>query len=220
MNSQTIINNILSGTKNPTYQFEDIATKLPAKQVMEVYTELAIRLPDFYASLGYVVNMEEDARIKDGYYPYIAFDIADFVQILVSVVKEYNVKSFIDVGAGFGDKVNIASKFVKKSHGIEYLDSYVRQARKFGVTLIKADAFNFHRYHNYDLVYMYHPIQDKKLYAELVNTILGRMRKGSILLEVLPNTIEDMIRNNQIKSNISVEIVEYFRRDVIILRKD
>lgn len=197
---QETINLILdrSGGLKRTY-FEDVMDRLSPKEAMEVYVECSIRDINFDGDLAYKTDVYGDRHskkknpIKSGYYPYVRFYPGEFVEVLTKVIKTYGVKSFLDVGAGYGDKVAIAKKFLQIADGIEYYDKYVRKAKKYGVTLKKADAFDFESFHNYELIYMYHPIAARDLYIKLVQTIMDKMAPGAFLLEVLPYTIESYV---------------------------
>lgn len=199
MNIQTAINFSMSTSDYNKGRFfeEEIAKKLSKKDLMEAYSELAIRCKEFSADLSIILNGKsyywaddiDNNKVKDGYYPYVRFDASLFVEILTKILKNYNINSFLDVGAGYGDKVKIASKFIKKSNGIEYLKNYVDTAKSLGVSILWADAFNFNRYKNYDLIYMYHPIEDTELYKKLLSHIMKNMKIGGYILEVLPNSI-------------------------------
>ncbi|HJU58782.1 MAG TPA: hypothetical protein VJ583_03480 [Nitrososphaeraceae archaeon] len=156
-----------------------------------IYKECVLRSKFmFWGDLRYIIDgVDLDSCYyvegkKKGYFPYIPFDPQGFCEIIAKLVKKFNIKSMLDVGAGYGDKVILAKEFVEKADGIEYLDSYIEKSKLFGLNLIHGDAFEFDKYNEYDLLYLYHPISEPESYINLVNVLFEKMRPKSFLVEV------------------------------------
>jgi hypothetical protein len=175
---------------------------LPPKEFMEILAELAekhnidLSIQNYlqtkkYKQTGIKMSIQEMEKLipkKEGYYRYIPEFLTDFVRDLKNIIAEYDVKSFLDVGAGYGDKVFTAQKLGLKSSGIEYVDDYIKGAEEFGVkNIIKEDALDYTGYNQYDLIYMFHPIENTKLYIKMLNRIMSQMLPGQLIWETYPS---------------------------------
>lgn len=192
-----------------------------------IYKECAKRKDGFYGDLRDVSYTDKDwydecyrnEEIKKGYYPYIPFEPTEFYQKISRLVERYKIKSFLDVGAGYGDKVLIAKDIVEKADGIEYLKEYVDVAKSFGIDLIHADAFEFSKYGDYDLIYMYHPIHDYKIYTKLVVLLMENMKVGGYLLEVY-DPYDDFVKLvDDNKERFNLRIITHSRFNGKLVKK-
>jgi len=151
-------------------------------ELMEIHVESALRGAKYLCFSD--IQYPEERTFSDGSWAYIPFYADVFVRIMAHLVKTYNITSFLDVGAGYGDKVGIMNKLVKRSRGIEYFGKYVKIARKCGIKIYHANAFKYNGYDKFDLIYMYHPIKDDFIYAKLVENIFRKMKVGGYFIEV------------------------------------
>jgi SAM-dependent methyltransferase len=225
MDTQIIINDILSHKTQWECLRNDYKDKLTPKEVMEIYTEIVLK-GEHFANLTHIFPVKE-RRAENGTWGYIPFYPGKFIELLSNLIKNYNIKSFIDIGAGYGDKVNLAHKLGLKSSGIEYKKEYVDMARKMGVKIIHANAFKFNRFCNYDLIYMYHPIWQIELYSKLVENCFRKMKVGGYFVEVyqceLTHEVFKKLKNElNLKiyklNNEHHEIFEFY--DTILIRKE
>lgn len=145
-----------------------------------------------------------------GYYQYIPACQKDFIQNISAIYKKYpNIKSFIDVGCGLGDKSFLASLLgIEKSYGIEYnhhtyeIGQYFLRKFKADLTVYKrstsiifphifqGDAFR-HDFSTYDLIYLYVPIYKEKNMHKLYEHISSTMHVGAILFDISQNSLMD-----------------------------
>lgn len=170
---------------------------------------------DYWYKMCYQID-----EIKQGCYPYIPFSPTKFYKKIKNLAVNYKIKSFLDVGAGYGDKVLIAKEIIEKADGIEYVKEYVKVAKSFGIDLIHADAFEFQNYKDYDLLYMFHPIHSEELYAKLVTHLLEEMKAGGYLLEVYDPHREfiDIVKRNKDKFNLRI-ISSSYNNGTLIKKK-
>jgi SAM-dependent methyltransferase len=96
--------------------------------------------------------------------------------------------SFLDAGCGIGNIVALASAVGFKSHGIELNREYLKIARKLTACIQYkpyfecANIITFDRYHMYDLIYYYVPIQDHILQAAFETHLIRKMSVGAFML--------------------------------------
>lgn len=194
--------------------FLDLLSSHSKQEWAYIYKECAKSCNYFYADLRAISYIDADwykkcyrsEEIKDGRYPYIPFDPAKFYKLMTKLKNKYNLNSFLDIGAGYGDKVLIASDIFNVAHGIEYINEYVDIASSFGINLINVDAFEFKDYQLYDLLYMYHPIHDEGFYVELVTHVLKKMRIGGYLVEVYDPHKEFISTVNKLKDELNLKV--------------
>lgn len=148
--------------------------------------------------------------IREGNYPYIPFYPDKFYKLIKKYNEELGISSFLDVGAGYGDKVLLANQIIKgKCDGIELVKEYIRVAKSFGINLINRNAFEFDKYKDYDLIYMYHPIYNEELYHKLVYFILHEMKVGGYFLEVYDIYHDFLAIAKALKSELKLKIVHH-----------
>ncbi|WP_263719835.1 class I SAM-dependent methyltransferase [Albidovulum sediminicola] len=96
---------------------------------------------------------------------------------------------FLDVGCGSGIKVALATQIFATADGIEYDPGYAENARR-ALPLLRADrgrifegdALAFDSYGDYDVIYLYRPMQNDALMRQLEERILDQARPGTLLL--------------------------------------
>ena len=122
---------------------------------------------------------------KDKYsmveFPYISFNREQFLTYLKPLMK--GVKSFIDVGCGGGDKLELVKKLYPgvKVYGVEHDPCMAAWAGTYGDKVFCADAMTLD-YKPYDLIYLYYPIQDRNLMDKLMKKIVETKKESTKIL--------------------------------------
>ena len=156
---------------------------------------------------------------EDGYYPYIA---EYNYRGIAAIINKYARKDddFVDVGSGIGDKLYLAwltGKF-RSISGIEvnpetyYVSKYLLSAHRringhmpydrggnsstFNIHLVDALTVD---YSAYSFIYMYHPIQNEKIYSKLIKRIKETTKDDTIVVEMLHHNLEgvSIVRGHQ-----------------------
>jgi SAM-dependent methyltransferase len=128
-------------------------------------------------------------------YPYIpnsCIRIAEHLSTAFHFIKEKKQRPrplrFLDAGCGIGNIVALASAVGFKSHGIELNTEYLKIARRLAICMSNrpyfkcANIITFDKYHTYDLIYYYVPIQDYILQAAFEIHLIRKMSVGSFML--------------------------------------
>lgn len=135
-------------------------------------------------------------------YGWIPFPSGAFVDMLLEsffLLKQDRTKKFLDVGSGIGTKLMLASVLFD-AHGIELSDEYIYQSELLGCkNVIKADALQFDRYGEFDLVYFYRPFRSDQMQKDF-EARLGEMMKPGALLAPM-HTLADWSANYEQVSN-------------------
>jgi hypothetical protein len=105
--------------------------------------------------------------------------------------------AFLDVGSGIGEKPFIAyacGRF-ERCDGLEYdartlavghfLLSQLQTDYRYPITYELADALQFERYGDYDVIYMYRPMRDKAMMRQLFLCIGEQMKIGATCMDVI-----------------------------------
>lgn len=128
---------------------------------------------------------------QDRSYPYIALTHGSFVRIVAPHLKPK--MHVVDVGCGAGDKLLCFKKLepTLKITGIEHHPTMVAFARYMApfATVKEVDAL-LEDYSAYDLVYMYCPLQDGLLQAELQHRCMETMKSGAVLVVKLQSFVK------------------------------
>ena len=147
-------------------------------------------------------KLHRDIKKSSHNYPYIPNSCRSIAVALGNVfriiTKERNVTNaydgtipqlrFLDAGCGIGNIVTLAHAVGFVAHGIELNSEYLKHARKLTVNLYSkpyfecADIITFDRYHKYDLIYYYVPIQDPVLQAAFEIHLVRGMKVGTFML--------------------------------------
>lgn len=133
---------------------------------------------------------EEKPEYEQG----ILYDLNKFNNVLRNF-KEAKHTSFLDVGSGNGEKVYAALCWgFTKSVGLEYskklvqisqhaLQDFIQQKK---IDIIHTDALKISAeiYQDIDIIYLFSPIKENKIMAQLTEKILKNMKEGAVLLEM------------------------------------
>lgn len=157
-------------------------------------------------------SMHINHETKPGYYHYIGFNQLRFLNILNFLKFSFkNIKSFIDVGSGPGDKALLSHLEGYKSSGIEVSSETSRLGQvllnQIGISIINEDVFNIDRIEQ-DLVYFYHPIADRELYSDFFLHLVKIAKPGAILVEVLPSTISYILSTKKFLETVVIRKTE------------
>lgn len=105
-----------------------------------------------------------------------------------NVEAQYGERRFLDAGCGIGNIVTLASAIGFTAHGIELNRGYLKIARRLTMCMRHkpyfkcADIITFDRYHTYDLIYYYVPIQDRVLQTAFEIHLVRAMKVGAFML--------------------------------------
>jgi 2-polyprenyl-3-methyl-5-hydroxy-6-metoxy-1,4-benzoquinol methylase len=96
--------------------------------------------------------------------------------------KEHTRKAnFLDVGCGIGNIMYLAKQLGMNATGIECNKQY-KIYQLTNETVYYQDAFTFKKYNNYDIIYMYRPIEDFSLEVKLEQQIQESLKVGAIFI--------------------------------------
>lgn len=130
---------------------------------------------------------DADDASRYGYVPLRASVFVDLLNKSIEFLDHRVGKShysFLDIGAGLGDKVAMAAlhQRIEKAHGIEYQAKH-NFPRSSCVKFVSydTDAFTFTDY-AYDIIYTYCPLKDSDSMISLLNLILSKMPATSCLV--------------------------------------
>jgi len=188
-----------NGSPDDTYRIRYLADRAARSVLNLIYTEKELGRGR--------TDRWKDPVGKPGYYPYIPFSVEGFVAAIDRAMwmsGEYgrhrdfqyphpvrgNV-SFIDVGCGVGDKLALAKLVMGFNDvtGIECVHQTAAVAKKrlgkHQIAVLEMDAFEYD-FSPHNLIYMYHPIADNCLYAQLYAHIAKTIKPGAMILEVMP----------------------------------
>ena len=139
-------------------------------------------------------NIVKESASRDGYYDFIPHNQESVVRVFMKIASITNkpINSFLDVGCGPGNILWSAKTILnpKNTHGIEY-DSYyasiaeVLLSGMLGSKVFNMDALNFDRYEDYDVIYFYCPISNRKLQVELERKKKKKMKVGAYYVPML-----------------------------------
>lgn len=126
-------------------------------------------------------NLQGGDAIRLGWMP---FQMADFVAIMVEVVREADGPVFLEVGSGIGTKMHVAKNlFGLYTGGIEYDETLVtisRQKHRGPVTQGDALTIFDGAYAHADIIWMYRCFRDVELQDQLEQRIYKEMHSGAI----------------------------------------
>lgn len=129
---------------------------------------------------------------KEQFWAAIRFNLGRFVEN-VMILKEPKQKTFMDIGSGNGEKLFTALCIgFEKAYGLEYSEeSYAESKENLKnfpqeIEITKGDALIIEGdfFKKADFLYMYSPIKDNELAAQLFKRVMDNMKEGAILLEV------------------------------------
>lgn len=149
-----------------------------------MYQFMIDQLPKNYTEL----RANRSYTHKMGFNNYQSTDLwPNFMKIIIpdfrSIVSEFNIKNFLDVGCGYGRfAAKVKMMFDFNVHGLEMVKEYSLFAKQF-IKTYNINAFKFIKYDKYDLIYMFNPIYDFTLKSKLVNLIFSKMKVGAILYQ-------------------------------------
>lgn len=117
-------------------------------------------------------------------YAFVPFPCGAFVDMAFEaflVLGQDKSKKFLDIGAGMGTKVILASVLFD-AYGIELDPANVEKAKAIGLNRIGvADALAFDRYNEFDVLYYYRPISDAVLYRQFEEKVHADMKAGALV---------------------------------------
>jgi SAM-dependent methyltransferase len=125
---------------------------------------------------------------NNNYYPFVpmafntmAKQIAIAYELMPVAPSDLGRGSFLDIGCGIGNVLDIANRAGFWVRGIEY-NKKLRPLNEFKDKVFWGDAFDFTEYHTFNCIYMYCPIQNGKLETRLERLVEDSMQVGCIYI--------------------------------------
>lgn len=125
----------------------------------------------------------KDESYNPDYYPYIPINkngIKELLELALEKYKKPSLIKFIDIGCGFPIIPLIFQKLGFNSYGLEYNKFYRKDIWLLGNNFIEDDLLKYD-FQQFDLMYMYNPIQNAELMLEGLKNVLNTMKIGSVL---------------------------------------
>ena len=174
---------------DPNNQLHDFMKKLPHEALYQINIpdgwgsyEAPKDFHDFLARKDQASGRGKDPNDKSRMdeFPYISYGQVAFLNSLKPLMK--GVKSFMDVGCGGGDKLELVKKHYPKVkvYGVEHDPCLAAWAGTYG-NVICADAMTLD-YKPYDLIYLYYPIKDINLMNKLMHKIVQTKKESTKVL--------------------------------------
>jgi 2-polyprenyl-3-methyl-5-hydroxy-6-metoxy-1,4-benzoquinol methylase len=164
-------------------ELSHVSDKAARRKMAELLTDAFY--PNRY--VGHTAKHEKAYRP----YPYITLYKEQFQQLVAPYLKPG--QSFVDVGCGGGDKLWFARKVqpeLASITGIELSKGYAKIAKEIcPFAAIKNVNALRHDYKHYDVIYMYHPIQDGKLQLKLEQRVAETMKRGALLISTMGSAL-------------------------------
>lgn len=158
------------------------------------------RVDPLYAASTWARSRQSEYEREQGFYHYIGMSVEGFLHYM-NPVPDIAQRRFIDVGCGIGDKL-IAARLllgIKDVSGVEYNNATFgvaqKLAGKIANRLIHDDAFNVD-FSTWDLIYMYHPMQNDTAQADLWRHCVRTMPEGGIIVEAMGCYISHIARTH------------------------
>lgn len=127
--------------------------------------------------IGQIENYKNPRNVN---YPYIPIDASMLTAVFIDILKlkDYESKSFIDIGAGNNAVINIANILgFKKPKGLEINKLYLNL--DIDNNLIEGDLTTFD-FKDFDILYSYNPIRKASNMKQGLLNIVKTMKSGSI----------------------------------------
>lgn len=103
---------------------------------------------------------------------------------LIAIKKaEKRQLNFLDLGCGIGNMLILANILGYKSIGVEYNEELVKIARRiYSSHIIQYNILNIENFLEYDVIYMYRPIDDEKVLKKLMQKIITKAKIGTYFI--------------------------------------
>lgn len=162
-------------------------------------------------------NTEEEKRTRevksDGGYKCIHLPINSFISMLCDVIRHHGWTlrqierlKFLDVGCGVGQKVFLAQMLGFQSYGLELRKELIEEGNSLFQTVcgnrqywgqkdeslnafIQGNALEFDRYGDFDIIYFYCPLFNRKMQQTLEERIAKTAKAGTIVIGALPQGV-------------------------------
>lgn len=151
---------------------------------------------------------KDKSHYEEGRYPFIPLDTRSFMEVMVDAAKVFNALypepgesldgkpiQFVDVGGGIGTKAALGGQILRyetcfpvRSFNIEVNEVYASVAKRLlpKKRIINKDALKLGgAYKEFDILYFYCPLADRKLQCQLEKIIYDGSKDGSIHIQIL-----------------------------------
>lgn len=141
----------------------------------------------YYNSLPVYADKEEkdfvDKERRFKAIPYGGTSLINDIARLKKLIPKSGIPSFLDVGCGKGNVLNMANSLGFDITGIEFREKY-RSCVPYNCFFKCMDAFDYKRYGKHDVIYYYVPIADGVKMTALTTIIVNQMKKGAFLYAI------------------------------------
>lgn len=173
--------------------FVDLVRALP---VARRFGGLATAMAHAFSGRRTTFYPTERDEAQATHHAYIAYDPEDFLRRLHAYDCLEKRGRFLDVGCGIGEKVFLAYVLgvFTQCDGLEYdaqtaavaefLFKQLGGAEAYPLQVIRGDALAFDHYGDYDVIYMYRPLNDRERMRQLVARIAEQLRPQAVLCDV------------------------------------
>lgn len=201
-NNLNLVNTIYSEisseiNKGTTYLNKlDIISKLKLPISESTYMKLLSNMdPDKYTEDGEFINYDKYGYYKhtyklgDYYANHAIYSDYNNIKILKYIKSKTNKKLKIcDLGCGYGTLLYICEKMGYDITGLEYQKKLKKFHDILNIDVIYGDFFKIDMsfLSNFDVIYLYRPIDDRNKMKELINIIHKNMREDAIVIYTYP----------------------------------
>lgn len=149
-------------------------------------TELSHVWDLFNSAIGSIKETAGNNRPNQDYFDFQPYGARTIYDILSRIREKYpDHKKFLDVGCGIGNILSIARILGFQSTGIEYNEAYHQYLINPRTTNVEwMDAFDFEKYYDYDIIYLYRPISNNDKMRQLMLKIVKEMRNGALIIPI------------------------------------
>ena len=191
----------------------------------EEYDEIRERhsnMMDIFNQIFESFSDEHKRRFRENtHYPFIprsSYGVISHLQFLNKFIKNENDEHclrFLDVGCDAGNVLLLANAIFRwpmHAWGIERDRKLCLMARQFvgscydSEYVFNMDAFNFKKYHKFDIIYYYCPIANHELQKKLELLIEKKMKVGAYLIPFLKQDKSFTVNGNFKRINKEYEI--------------
>lgn len=125
---------------------------------------------------------DRDINIPDSYYRAIPIGTYVVAKLMIAR-KKFGCRHFLDVGAGMGNVMKLATAIEFESvTGIEVRREYEKHLKYKGARVFMGDAFSYPDYADHDLIYLFRPIADSNIMNRLITHIVEKARIGTVFI--------------------------------------
>ena len=157
---------------------------------------------------------------RKGSYPFVPSHMEflhEFYQLVKNIEKD---KKIIDVGAGVSPIIIMLYMLgYENLYALDFEPSYLNALRGYtrnDVEYINKDILS-HNYEEYDIIYLFMPINDEKLYNKAIQKITSEMKEGAIVMDFYGPINQTIDKNKNDFIGIPNKIS--YKRNVVFMKR-